>query len=57
MKENIGYCPSCKKIVFRRGEIELKDNNRISFQTKCPHCQTLLKISVGAEILIYKYQE
>lgn len=57
MKENIGYCPNCKKIVFRRGELELKDNNRMVFQTKCPHCQASLKISVGVDVKIYRYQE
>ena len=57
MRENIGYCPKCRKVVFRRGTIELKDGNKLSFQTRCPHCGEELKVEIGAEINIYIYNQ
>ncbi len=55
MKENIGTCPACKKILFRRAEIELKNGNKITYHTRCSHCGQDLKVSIGSEILVYKY--
>ena len=55
MKENIGTCPVCKKILLRRAEIEAKSGNKMEYTTRCPHCQSSLKVVIGAEILVYKY--
>ncbi len=55
MKENIGTCPVCRKILLRRAELEAKDGNKMQYLTRCSHCQASLKVVIGVEILVYKY--
>ncbi len=48
MKETIGHCPYCTKVLFK--DASFKDE--ADFETRCPYCRKPILVEVQREIVI-----
>ncbi len=48
MKETIGHCPYCTKVLFK--DASFKDE--ADFETRCPHCRKPILVQVEKELII-----
>ncbi len=48
MKETIGHCPYCTKVLFK--DASFKDE--ADFETRCPYCRKPILVEAQKEIVI-----